>query len=313
MITVLGIGVAGLCVATALTEAGLRVQLAAPLGHAASHLAGGMLAPFCEAEAAPAIVTTLGRGAVDWWAARVPGVQRHGTLVIAPPRDGAELRRFASRTSNHQTLDGAGIAGLEPALAGRFPQGLFFAEEAHLDPRAALAALTASLQSRGIAFNQPPQGQIVDCRGIAARDRLPTVRAVRGEMLLLRCPELTLSRPIRLLHPRFPCYLVPRGNGIFMLGATMLESDRTGPITARSTMELLSAAFAIHPALAEAEIVETGAGLRPAYPDNIPAVHHDAGRWHLNGLYRHGFLLAPALAQQLVARLTTTPEPIHAD
>ena len=313
MITILGMGVAGLCAATALTEAGLRVQLAAPLGHGASHLAGGMLAPFCEAESAPAIVTTLGRGAADWWAARVPGVQRHGTLVIAPPRDGAELQRFASRTTGHQALDTAGIAALEPALAGRSLQGLFFADEAHLDPRAALAALTASLQAKGVASNQPPQGTIVDCRGIAARDRLSSLRAVRGEMLLLRCPDLTLSRPIRLLHPRFPCYLVPRGNGIFMLGATMLESDRTGPITVRSTMELLSAAFAIHPALAEAEIVETGAGLRPAYPDNIPAVRHNAGRWHLNGLYRHGFLLAPALAQQLVARLTTSPEPIHAD
>lgn len=313
MITVLGMGVAGLCAATALTEAGLAVQLAAPQGPSASHLAGGMLAPFCEAEAAPALVTTLGRGAAGWWEARVPGVHRCGTLVIAPPRDGTELRRFASRSTGHQALDGTGIAALEPALAGRFSRGLFFADEAHLDPRAALAALAATLRAKGVAFDQTAQGQIVDCRGIAARDRLPALRAVRGEMLLLRCPDLTLSRPIRLLHPRFPCYLVPRGKNTFMLGATMVESDHAGPITARSTMELLSAAFAIHPTLAEAEIIETGAGLRPAYADNIPTVQHDAGRWHLNGLYRHGFLLAPALAQQLAARLTIIPEPIHAD
>lgn len=313
MITVLGMGVAGLCAATALTEAGLAVQLAAPQGPSASHLAGGMLAPFCEAEAAPALVTTLGRGAAGWWEARVPGVHRCGTLVIAPPRDGTELRRFASRSTGHQALDGTGIAALEPALAGRFSRGLFFADEAHLDPRAALAALAATLRAKGVAFDRTAQGQIVDCRGIAARDRLPALRAVRGEMLLLRCPDLTLSRPIRLLHPRFPCYLVPRGKNTFMLGATMVESDHAGPITARSTMELLSAAFAIHPTLAEAEIIETGAGLRPAYADNIPTVQHDAGRWHLNGLYRHGFLLAPALAQQLAARLTIIPEPIHAD
>ncbi|WP_054007452.1 FAD-dependent oxidoreductase [Cypionkella psychrotolerans] len=313
MITVLGMGGAGLCAATALTEAGLAVQLAAPQGPSASHLAGGMLAPFCEAEAAPALVTTLGRGAAGWWEARVPGVHRCGTLVIAPPRDGTELRRFASRSTGHQALDGTGITALEPALAGRFSRGLFFADEAHLDPRAALAALAATLRAKGVAFDRTAQGQIVDCRGIAARDRLPALRAVRGEMLLLRCPDLTLSRPIRLLHPRFPCYLVPRGKNTFMLGATMVESDHAGPITARSTMELLSAAFAIHPTLAEAEIIETGAGLRPAYADNIPTVQHDAGRWHLNGLYRHGFLLAPALAQQLAARLTIIPEPIHAD
>ena len=313
MITVLGRGVAGLCIATALTEAGLAVQLAAPQGPSASHLAGGMLAPFCEVEAAPALVTTLGRGAAGWWQARVPGVHRCGTLVIAPPRDGAELRRFASRTTGHQALDGTGIAALEPALAGRFPHALFFAEEAHLDPRAALAALAGALQARGVAFDQPPRGHIVDCRGIAARDHVPALRAVRGEMLLLRCTDLTLSRPIRLLHPRFPCYLVPRGNGIFMLGATMLESDHQGPITARSVMELLSAAFAIHPALAEAEILETGAGLRPAYADNLPAWHHENQRWHLNGLYRHGFLLAPALAQQLASELPSHLDLTHAN
>ena len=313
MITILGMGVAGLCAATALTEAGLAVQLAAPHGPSASHLAGGMLAPFCEAEAAPATVTTLGRGAADWWAARVPGVHRCGTLVIAPPRDGAELRCFASRTKGHKALDATGIAALEPALAGRFPQGLFFAEEAHLDPRAALEALAATLRAKGVAFDRPAKGQIVDCRGIAARDRLRALRAVRGEMLMLHCPHLTLSRPIRLLHPRFPCYIVPRGNGLFMLGATMVESNHPGPITARSMMELLSAAFAIHPALAEAEVIETGAGLRPAYADNQPTLRHENHRWHLNGLYRHGFLLAPALAQQLAAQLNPHLDLTHAN
>jgi glycine oxidase len=313
VITVLGMDVAGLCAATALTEAGLAVQLAAPQGASASHLAGGMLAPFCEAEGAPTTITTFGRGAADWWEARVAGVHRCGTLVIAAPHDGAELRRFASRTTGHQALDDAGIAALEPALAGRFPQGLFFAEEAHLDPRAALASMTATLRAKGVSFDRPAQGQIVDCRGIAARDRLPALHAVRGEMLLLHCPDLTLSRPVRLLHPRFPCYIVARDNDIFMLGATMVESDHPGPITARSMMELLSAAFTIHPALAEAEILETGAGLRTAYPNNLPAWHHENQRWHLNGPYRHGFLLVPALAQQLAAQLNPHLDLNHAN
>ena len=101
------------------------------------------------------------------------------------------------------------------------------------------------------------------------------LRGVRGEMLVLRCPGVALSRPIRLLHPRVPIYLVPRGEGIYMLGATMIESDRRGVVTARSVLELLSAAYALHPGFGEAEIVELGADARPAFPDNLPRVLPD--------------------------------------
>src|SRR5699024_2559959 len=129
-----------------------------------------------------------------------------------------------------------------------------------------------------------PRWPRIDCRGIAARDRLPELRAVRGEMVILETGELTLSRPIRLLHPRFPCYLVPWSGNRLMLGATMVESADTGPVTARALMELLSSAYAIHPALAEARVVETGHGLRPTFPDNLPAVRHENGEYFINGM-----------------------------
>ncbi|MDO8279485.1 MAG: FAD-dependent oxidoreductase [Burkholderiaceae bacterium] len=111
-----------------------------------------------------------------------------------------------------------------------------------------------------------PIRPIFDCRGIAARDPLPGLRAVRGEMLLLHCPSVALTRPIRLLHPRFPVYVVPRGDELYMIGATMIETDASGPITVRSASELMSAAFALHPGFAEAAIVEMGSGLRPPLP-----------------------------------------------
>ncbi|WP_417627537.1 FAD-dependent oxidoreductase [Pararhodobacter aggregans] len=316
MITILGAGVAGLCTATALAERGraLRVLDPGSEGTGASWLAGGMLAPDVESDGAPAEVARLGATAADWWAARVQGVQRRGTLVVAPPRDGAELDRLALRTRGHQRLGPEGIAALEPDLAGRFPAALFYPNEAHLDPRAALRALAEGLRNRGVEIRHDaplPEGDVIDCRGIGARDALPGLRAVRGEMMMLRCPDLRLTRPLRLLHPRFPVYLVPRGQGLYMLGATMIESDATGPITLRSSMELMAAAFALHPALAEAAIIETGSGLRPAWPDNLPRVSRADGRLHLNGLYRHGFLTAPALAEQLADTLTA-PEPAHA-
>ena len=97
-------------------------------------------------------------------------------------------------------------------------------------------------------------------------------------MLVVRCRDVTLSRPVRLLHPRFPLYIVPRGEHLFMIGATMIESDDRGRVTARSLVELLNAAYALHPAFAEAEIIEIGCDARPAFPDNLPRIRRTATR-----------------------------------
>ncbi len=309
MISVLGAGVAGLCAATVLAERGIEVEVIAPedAPDPASALAGGMLAPFCEGETASDQVVQMGAGAADWWAARGVVVHRRGTLVVAPARDASELDRFARATQGH---DWADPGELEPDLAGRFARGLFFGSEAHMDPRAALACLRARLAGMGVRFHSgPARGQIVDCTGMAAAAHLPDLRAVRGEMLLLYAPDVALTRTIRLLHPRFPCYIVPRGGGHYMIGATMVESARAGPVTVRAVMELLSAAWTVHPGLAEAEVIETGAGLRPAFPDNIPALRFGADRIFVNGMYRHGFLAAPALAEKLAATLTQETVP----
>ncbi|AUH33192.1 FAD-dependent oxidoreductase [Paracoccus tegillarcae] len=306
MISVLGAGVAGLCAATSLARAGLPVEVILPTDAppAVSALAGGMLAPFCEGEDAPDLVVTRGAAALDWWSRYTP-VTRRGTLVLAPPRDSAELDRFARATTAHRWVE---PAHLEPDLAGRFVRGLFFAREGHLDPGAALAALRQGLLSRGVHFRDRPSAgrgdKIVDCRGTAAADLLPDLRSIRGEMLMIHAPDVTLTRPIRLIHPRFPCYVVPRGEGRYMIGATMVETAQAGPITARAVMELLAAAYAIHPAFAEARLIETGVGLRPSFPDNIPALRRVDGRVHMNGMHRHGFLMAPVLADELAQMLT---------
>ena len=302
--SVLGSGVSGLCIATLLAERGENVEIITlPDCRAASHWAGGMLAPWCEAESAPQQVVDWGQHAAAWWSARISGVEQKGTLVIAPPRDRAELTRFANMTSEHQWVMPAEI---EPALENRFARGLFFAAEAHLDPRLAMQQLQTRLINAGVNFHSgKPSGNVIDCRGIHAQESLPALRAVRGEMVILQTNEITFSRPVRLLHPRFPCYLVPRAQGHFMLGATMVESQDDSPISARAMMELLSAAYSIHPALAEARIIESGTGLRPAYPHNLPDVRYENGIFSINGMYRHGFLLAPMMAEKLMQQLTS--------
>ena len=302
---VVGAGVFGLAAATELVERGFDVTVYErnrDLCGGASWLAGGMLAPFCEGESAPATVVERGRGALDWWDGHVPGVARQGTLVVAPPRDASDLDRFAARTLGWTPLDEAGVAGLEPDLAGRFRRGLFFADEGHVDPRKAMSALAQGLAENGATLRfgeafEGGEGLVVDARGVAARDALPDLRGVRGEMLILRTREVRLSRPVRLLHPRIPLYVVPRADGVFMVGATMIESAEAGGVTARSCIELLSAAFALHPAFGEAEVLEMHAGVRPAYADNEPRVVERDGRIYLNGAYRHGFLLAPDMAR----------------
>ncbi|WP_267549032.1 glycine oxidase ThiO [Rhizobium rhizogenes] len=300
-----GAGVAGLTLAHELNVRGAEVTVFDPrpeFGHAASWLAGGMLAPWCERESADAAVLSLGIDAANQWDAMLPGeVVRNGTLVVAPTRDQVELKRFAGRTSGYRWVEESEIATLEPALAGRFRHGLFFPEEAHLDPRRALTKLKERLLAKGVAFtsgniDESDFAGIADCTGSAQIGQAHDLRGVRGEMLYLRTEEIALARPIRLLHPRFPVYVVPRGNGLFMVGATMIETEFDGPITARSLMELLNAAYALHPAFADAAVVETGAGIRPAFLDNLPKVTREGNVTILNGFYRHGFLLAPAMA-----------------
>ncbi|MBO1324089.1 glycine oxidase ThiO [Acetobacter sp. TBRC 12305] len=307
-ILVKGAGVAGMTAAVTLAERGGDVTLvdrAGRVGAGASWMAGGMLAPWCEAESAPAEVTAQSVDSVDWWAAHVPDVTREGSLVLAPARDVGEIARFGRRTSHFTQVGGAEIAELEPDLAGRFQKGLFFADEGHVDPRRALEALGDRLRHLGGHANMddaPPDDNafdwVVDCTGLNARNTLEGLRGVRGEMLLLRCPDVVLHRPVRMLHPRIPVYIVPRADHVFMVGATMVESEDAGGMTVRSMMELLNAAWTLHPGFAEAEILEMGVGLRPSYPDNMPRVRRDGRHVFINGMYRHGFLLSPARARE---------------
>lgn len=308
-VTIIGAGVAGLTCGVEFAERGAAVEVlerANDIGpQSCSWYAGGMLAPWCERECAEPLIAKLGEQSLDWWRTRFSATESCGTLVVAHGRDHTELSRFAQRTERYQWLDADSIGALEPDLSGRFAKALFLADEAHLDPRAALRFLANRLVDLGgrirFGVDNPPDFAVdhplIDCTGLAARTALKDLRGVKGEMLILRSREIALHRPVRVLHPRVPIYIVPRGDGIFMVGATMIESDDAGRITARSMLELLSAAYALHPAFAEAQIEEIGTQVRPAFADNLPRIRRRGNTLYVNGLYRHGFLLAPALAQ----------------
>jgi len=310
-VRVLGAGVAGLTSAFECARAGLAVELLERRegpGLGCSWLAGGMLAPWCEAESTEKLVFDLGLESLEFWTKTLAVAEQRGSLVVAPARDRAELLQFARRSSGFERMDAASLTAIEPDLQGRFDDALFFPSEAHLDPRATITTLAARLAGfenvklifgAEAASAHGPADWTIDCRGLEAQDSLPDLRGVKGEMLVLMTKEIALRRPVRLLHPRQPVYIVPRGDGRFMVGATMIENEEPGRVTARAMLELLGAAYCLHPAFAEAEIVEMGAGVRPAFPDNLPKIRRDGRKIYVNGFYRHGFLLAPALARRV--------------
>lgn len=329
-IAILGAGLMGRLLAVALAREGWSVQVhdaGGPEGEAsAARVAAAMLAPLAEAAVSEPAVVRMGRYGMRRWPellgdlGRPVFLQQNGTLIVWHWQDGAEAARLRDKLARTQALlpdlpaaqmlDAAGIARHEPALAGRFHAGLYLPGEGQLDNRQLLAALATRMQELGVAthwhsrkaladFAPGSPGQpdlLLDCRGLGARADWPALRGVRGEIVRVHAPEVTLARPTRLVHPRYAVYVVPRQEHVFVIGATEIESDDLSPASVQSVLELLSAAYALHSGFAQARILEVATQCRPALPDNNPALRMPAARTlQINGLYRHGYLIAPAL------------------
>jgi len=312
-VTVVGGGIIGLWQAFTLASRGhdvcLREAADEIYSGAASRVAGAMLAPYCETEAAEPIIQDLGLRGLELWRQFDPSLQVRGTLVLAAHRDTAELNRFARMTAGHRAVDRSAIGQLEPSLPESFQSGLYFPDEAHMAPRAAIKRLIGALRSLNVEVRfsspvpeplwlaAPAGGLVIDCRGLGAQSAHIGLRGVRGEMLVINNPGLDLSHPIRLLHPRFPIYIVPWGDSTYMIGATMMESEKLAAVTVRSALELMSSAATVHPGFLDSRLVELSIGVRPAFDDNIPKIGIHGKCIRVNGAYRHGFLLAPVLAE----------------
>src|SRR5689334_23903047 len=144
-VSIIGAGIAGAWQALLFAQAGHDVTLHergdADLTLSTSHWAGGMLAPWCEAEVAEPVISRLGLRSLDLWRRELPDTPFNGSLVVAHARDRADFERFARMTSGHQRLDADALAALEPSLEGRFREALFFAAEGHVEPRRVLPQL----------------------------------------------------------------------------------------------------------------------------------------------------------------------------
>lgn len=335
-IGIAGAGLLGRLLAWRLARAGHEVTVCDPAsgpqradGSAAGFTAAGMLSPLAELECGDASVAALGWRSLALWPRWLDELQqpvhfaRRGSILLSHAGDRASAQRLMARIAAQapahcpRPLAGDALRTLEPGIA-QGVLGWLLEGEGQIHPVEAMQALAMAGQDHGVRWqwSRPVQqvspgrldhetfDQVIDVRGVGARPQLP-VRGVRGEIFWLHAPGVTLSHPLRLLHPRHRVYLVPRPGDLVVVGASEIESEDRSPVSLRSTLELLSAAYSVLPELAEARIVHSESNLRPALPDNLPHRHTEPGLTRLNGLFRHGWLVAPAIVEDTVAEIAT--------
>jgi len=343
-IGICGAGIMGRLTAWQLLQDGHEVTLfdKDPIdsGSAASYSAAGMLSPYSEAEATEPLVFKLGVASLDLWSTLVKDLKADvhyhsgGTLVVAHSQDRGDFTRFSkiarqrlnAEAGDFSLIDQQQIAALEPELTPQFQQAIYMPHEAWLCCCCLMPTLADVLRAKkarwysGTEVLEAKSGEVIvktrsgkrsynfdyviDCRGLGAKQQLPELRGVRGELLWLRAPDVKINRLIRLMHPRYRLYIVPRRDDLYLIGATQIESEDNSEITVRSTLELLSAAYSVHPGFAEARIVKSEVNLRPALADNQPKIIHQPGLLQVNGLFRHGYLMSPAIAKEVASIIT---------
>ncbi|MCB8747585.1 FAD-dependent oxidoreductase [Rhodoferax sp. U2-2l] len=344
-ITILGAGLMGRLLACSLARAGHTLTVfeerAADSRGAAAFAAAAMLAPLAESAVAEDEVVRLGQHSLTRWPELIAALdtpvffQREGTLVVWHRQDAPDAQRFGQLLAatgsrlpelpQPQTMDSAALEVLEPGMGSRFAHGLYLPGEGQLDNHQLMDALLFQMLRLGVDLHwTSPRGPLdfcpgqagepdwlLDCRGLGAQPQWPELRGVRGEIVTLHAPQVRLSRPTRLIHPRYPIYIAPKQEGYFLVGATEIESDDTSPMSLRSALELLSAAYTVDSGFGEARIVELVAQCRPALPNNLPTVHWLGTRClQVNGLYRHGYLIAPAMHDVVLELMASGSSPL---
>ncbi|BDT77126.1 oxidoreductase [Polynucleobacter yangtzensis] len=335
---IVGGGLMGRFLAVALANRGAQVDLFEKGGpdaaHAAARIAAAMLAPLAESAITEDSVVRMGLYSLPRWKELISELsesvffQQDGTLILWHRQDASDAERFTahlekncranSELSSPQKLSNETLRELEPSVADRFNQGLYLPNEGQLDNRQLLDALAIELKLLKVNCQwhtevdpqelreQSGYQAVIDCRGTGAKetwstgDKPNTLRGVRGEVIRLYAPEVKLRRPTRLIHPRYPIYIAPKENDVYVVGATEIESDDLSEMSVRSAMELLSAVYTVHSGFAEARILEMATQCRPTLKNNLPEIrmNKDKGLVDLiliNGLYRHGFMIVPAV------------------
>ena len=264
--------------------------------------------------------------------------RRVGALHVALDRDEAEVltRRHRLQVSlglDSRRLRPSECRRLEPGLATAIAGGVRAPGEAAVDPQLLCAALATAVERRGgrielgaevVEARFDPDGVSLGCAdgscyegrqaviavgawtGAAdwiSRRQRPPVRPVKGELLILAGP---VERPVcEAIVASERVYVVPRRDGRLVVGATVEEHGFDTRVTAGGVHELLREGYRLLPEIAELELVEARAGLRPGSPDNAPLIGRYGGDGPIlaTGHYRNGVLQAPITAEAVAAHL----------
>jgi len=332
-IGIAGAGLVGRVLALNLLQSGHTVTLfdedTAYGDKAAGITAAGMLAVFAELESAESVIFDHGNRSIALWPALLEQIgiadayQQEGSIITAHPQDYNELDHFidtlkskVEEASDIKLLDRKALTQLEPDL-DQHAKAFFIPHEGQVDAQRFMKASSDYLLAHSdVTWHQESkvthvsEGSITvgdegktfdwvfDARGLGAQEEMDGLRGVRGEVFWLDAPEVKITRPTRMLHPRYKIYIVPRPNNRYVIGATEIESEDKSPMSVRSSLELLSAVYSMHSGFAEARIVNMLTNCRPTLRDNLPKIEHTAKMTRINGLYRHGYLLAPAVVEE---------------
>ena len=342
---IVGMGIMGRVLALALHNAGWHVTLFDQNtgDDNCSVAAAGLLTPLSELDKADQLIFHLGQESIrQCWPrilAQLPEhiyFQQSGSLVLSHPTDQAEWNHFSRRIAsqlvqgdlNCRQLSSEAVIQLEPDLA-KFETAYYFPDEAHIDCQSLMPVLKTYLEAKGIkCFTNTPVLSleprlivtkstshtfdiVFDCRGLGAHSVFTDLRALRGELIWLHAPDVQLQRPIRLLHPRYSLYIVPRPNNTYLIGASEVEAEDYSSISVRTTLELLTAAYYVHAGFAEARVIKTVTHSRPTLSNHLPRIRFMDGLIAINGLYRHGYLIAPALAEEVLRGLKSNDQHLY--
>lgn len=331
-IGIVGAGILGRLLALSLCSNGHSVSIFdRESGANCSMVAAGLLAPVAELEKSDQLIFSLGLDSLNhYWPEIINKLDVNiyfknlGSIVVSHPHDYAEMQQFISKVDLHYPkaqsayikLQRDELVKLEPEL-GKFNSAYYLPDEGQLDNQAIMHALKANLLKNGVEWHTNKLvtqikistiitgndnhtfDLVLDCRGVGAKDIFTDLLSVRGELIWLHAPDVNITRPVRLMHPRYHLYIVPRPEHQYIIGASEIYTEDYSPISVRTTLELLTAAYSIHPGFVEARIIKSHTQCRPAFSNHLPRIKSQNGYVSINGLYRHGFLIAPALANEI--------------
>ena len=338
-ISVIGAGLMGRVIAMRLSQTGFNditlfdkdepSQKSSP-----AYIAAGMLATLSESVLGGPIIYNLGKESINLWVKYLSEIgssqllKAKGSLLIAEPRFSNEIIHYLAKINFNSNvknyflhLNRLQLKELESEV--NFDQAYHLYNEGMLDAPQVMHTLELYLKkcinwqdasnieittNCGMIFvNGKPQNfeLVIDARGMGSRQIFPELRAVRGEIIRVYAPDVNIQRPIRLFHPRHNIYIAPYKNNHYAIGATELESEDYSPLSVRSALELLSSACIVNKSFAEARIISMDTNCRPTLNNNLPQIKQSGKVIAINGLYRHGFLLAPSLAEDIIKYILT--------